>query len=314
MKTWIRTVSIIFLIFFVMGCNNRREELERQNAALHSLNNQLHSDITTRDEYVSAITDSVNAIYASIEDLNAAESSILREEKNMEMTKKLTQGEIRTRLGERLAVIRAVLIDDHKRINELQSKLVYSRQQYTGLTKLVESLRKSLQERDQSIADLTNRIRGLQADITQKNVELAEKSSLISQKDSVLALQQKEITTVYYITGTKSDLEKKGIIRKEGGFLWGMFGATTVLTNDFDKKYFKPINRTIQNTIQVEGKINEIIPKRNPQWYLQTIGDDGMSTLNISYPEQFWKDEYLVIVTDRPGNSIILTMINLNMQ
>ena len=307
MKTIVQTAIVALFIFAATGCNNRKEELERQNAELQRTNSQLNQDLTARDQYINTVTDSINAVYLSMETLKADEASLLKEKHDLESTKKLTPNEIFARLGEKINAIRVTLSDNHNRINELQKKLASSKRQIAGLNQLVDNLNKTLAERDQTIADLGVRVMGLEKDVSEKGRALAEKNALITQKDSVISIQHSEITTAYYIAGTRDELEKAGIIVKEGGFPWGLFGSTMILASGFDTKNFKPIDKTTSNTIRIEAKINEIIPKRNPEFYKQAIIESGQSTLTISNPEKFWKDKYLVIVTDRPSPNVNLT-------
>ena len=290
--------TLLFLLpvlALLWGCNNRADELEHQNTQLQSTNQQLTQDIATRDEYVDKVTDEINDIYTKIEDVKAKEQSILKETTTLESEKKLTKEEVRARLIDRLDVIRETLHNNFQRLAELQSKLSASSRKFAGLTKMVDNLKKTVEERDQSIAELTQRVNGMQQDLTVK-------SQMITQKDSVIDTQYKEITTVYYIMGTRDELEKKGIIKKEGGFPFGIFGSTTTLANGFDDKEFKPLNKTMPNTIEVPGKIDEIVPKRSAMSYTKTEVNNDQSMLTIAEPDHFWQDKYLVIITDRPTN------------
>ncbi len=285
------------IVLLAGGCNNGRiQELEQQNQAAQNMNHQLTQDLAARDEYVDKVTSAINDVYTSIEDVKAKEKSLLRETTDLEAEKKLTREEVRAKMLDRITLIRSTLQDDHKRITALQAKIGSSAKKYAGLQKMVDNLKKTIEERDLAIADLGKRVDGLQHEIT-------EKGAVITQQDSVIRTQYKTITTAYYIAGTRDELEKMGIITKEGGFLWGLLGSTTTLTSKFDEKYFKPINKTVDNTIQVNGKIDEILPRRNITDYQQTLLSSDQSMLTIAQPEEFWKDKYLVIITDRPSSN-----------
>jgi uncharacterized coiled-coil protein SlyX len=307
MKTSMYVIFLAVLLMVVSGCNNRAKELEIQNAALNSVNSHLNQDLLARDEYIATVTDSINAVYVSIENLKSKEASLLKEKTDLESSKKLSQAEVRERLGDRIGVIRATLSNDHKRILDLQAKLAHSKKQYAGLQKLVENLKTTLAERDQSIAELTGRIQGLEQDVAQKNQMITEKNTLISEKDALISDQKNQLTTSYYITGTRDELEKKGIIKDEGGFPWGLFGSTSVLASGFDLGHFEPINNTTVSTIQIDAKIDEIIPKRDASFYQHAKLATDKSTLTISNPEKFWKEKYLVIITDRPSRGTVLS-------
>ncbi|MBI1805517.1 MAG: hypothetical protein HYR76_00535 [Ignavibacteria bacterium] len=285
------------LVVLVYGCNNRVEQLESQNATLQDNNRQLSQDLAVRDEYVDKVTDAINDVYTSIEEVKASESSLLKETNKLESERKLTHEEMRAKLIDRIDVIRATLRNNHQRLKDLQSNLSTSTKHYAGLKKMVDNLKKTLEERDRSIADLGKRVEGLQQEVN-------EKSTMITQKDSVINTQYQQITTTYYIAGTRDELEKKGIITKEGGFLWGLLGSTTTLASSFDERLFKPINKTLHNTIQVDGKIDEVLPKRSEQFYQKAELSSNQSMLTIAEPDQFWKDKYLVIITDRPNTNL----------
>ncbi len=289
----ITILAVLSLVVF--GCNNHADELQQQNTALQNTNAQLSRDISARDEYIDQITTSINDVYTSVEDIKAKEKSLLNQTTSMESDKKLTREEMRSRMIDRISAIKEALSNDRKQLADLQKRISSSKRQYAGLQKMVESLKKSLDERDQSIADLGKRVQGLEQEVNEKNMA-------ITQKDSVIGSQYRVITTAYYITGSRDQLEKMGIIKKEGGFLWGLLGSTSQLGSGFDDKYFTPVNKTVENTIQVDGKIDEIIPKRSEEYYHADKVSDSQSMLTIAQPDQFWKDKYLVIVTDKPSN------------
>ncbi len=290
-----KTVAVLLVVLAALvgsGCNNKVDELQAQNTALENSNHQLTQDLAARDEYVDKVADAINDVYASVEQVSAQEKSLVKETTGMEGKKQLTRDEVRSQVIDRIGVIRTTLSDNYKKIKDLQSKLASFSNKYNGLKKMVASLKQTIEERDQSIAELGKRIDGLQTEVNQKGV-------LISQKDSVIDHQYHQITTTYYIAGTRDQLEKMGIIRKEGGFPWGWFGSTTVLASNFDDKYFKPFNKEVESSIHVDGKIEEIVPKRDEVTYRQALLEPGESMLTIAEPDNFWKDKYLVIITDK---------------
>ncbi len=293
MKSVMMIAVFAGLLLLGTGCTDRVNELEQQKAAAEDLNKQLNQDMAAKDEYIDNISDAINDVYTSIEDVKAKEKSILRETNAMEGSKKLTNEETRARLIDRIGFIRETLGQDHKRLTELQGRLSASKRHYGGLQKMVASLKKTVEEKDQQIADLGKRVEGLEQEVTLK-------TRTIAQRDSLIGVQHTEMTRAYYIAGTRDQLEKMGIINKEGGFLWGLLGSTTTLTSNFDDKYFKAIDKTLDNTIEVNAKIDEIVPKRSAQDYNQSLIGQDQSMLTIAEPENFWKDKYLVIITDKP--------------
>lgn len=282
---------LVLAALLAWGCNGRTEELEKQNATLQQQNRELAQNMTSQDQYIDDVVTAVNEVYQGIEAARATEKNLISESKGIEGTKTQTKEEVRKDLLQRIATVNENLQENFRKVSDLQKKVTTSRRQYASLQTMVENLRKTLEEREQSIAALEARVKGLEG-------EVAEKTELVRQRDLVIDAQKKEIATVYYVIGTKRELEEKGIVRDEGGFLWGLVGSTTTLAPNFDPSYFTPIDRGKQTTFRVDRRIRELLPKRAPEHYTQQRDESGTTTLTVADRAQFWKDKFLVIITD----------------
>ena len=88
-----KIISILAIVAtLVVGCNNRSDELQQQNTALQTTNEQLSKEITARDEYVEKVTSAINDVYTSIEDVKTKEKSLLKETTGIEAKKKMSNG------------------------------------------------------------------------------------------------------------------------------------------------------------------------------------------------------------------------------
>ena len=93
--------------------------------------------------------------------------------------------------------------------------------------------------------------------------------------------------------------DAKGIITKNGGFLWGLLGSTDVLSGSIDTTQFQPMDKTAEQTIHLQGKVDEILPQRSVDSYTEsTDPDQKNSDLQIVEPNKFWQHKYLVVVLD----------------
>lgn len=301
MKT---TIGLCILLMMVIaGCDNRSAEMEKKNADLQQSNNSLTQELSARDEYIDKVTESINDVYSNLESMQGKESLILKQKTEMESQKHYSHEEIRAMLMEKIGVINTDLKNNRKSLADLQAKVNSYKSQYAGIKKMVATLKQTIDEREKAIAELTQKVQGLENTVTEKTALVNQRDSVIDQQHHVLNDQYRQITTAFYIAGTRDELEKMGIITKEGGFMWGLFGSTTTLASGFDERYFKPINKVEENSIHVDGKIDDIVPKRNEQFYKKTEMSGGdQSVLTIAEPDHFWQDKYLVIITDRPGN------------
>ena len=287
-----KIVSLFWIIAFMLaGCDNKSDRLEKEVADLQSQNAQLSRDVNSRDQYVDDVTRAINHVYDNLEAARAKENFILRETQKMEAGGQITHEQVRLRVLDRIADIDSTLQDNRHVLSRLQSTVASYKTKYKGLQVIIDNLKKTVEEREHAIADLRQRVGGLEHEVRENRLAL-------TQKDSVIGRQHARITTAYFITGTRDELEKKGIIAKEGGFLWGLLGSTTTLASGFDAKEFKPIDNTMRAAIPVEGKIRDIIPKRNEQFYSTAAGEEHRTVLTIADPDRFWQEKYLVIVTD----------------
>ena len=104
------------------------------------------------------------------------------------------------------------------------------------------------------------------------------------------------INKAYYIAGTRDELEEKGIIKDEGGFLG--IGSTTVFVNGADTDLFTPLDVASESVITIDGEVDELVPERDVTYYaLNAVGEE-VTDLSITDPESFWQERYLVIITE----------------
>jgi peptidoglycan hydrolase CwlO-like protein len=294
MKT---AAAILTAIFVVTGCQPSAEQ-EKKMTELQTQNKQLYQEISSRDEYIESVTQAVNNVYKNIESVRSKETALLHQTNEMETKKLLSNQEVRANLLHEISTIDSNLKDNQKTLVSLQSKINTYRTQYAGLKVMVANLNQTIHEREASIADLQQRVERLETAIGEKAKLITQRDSVIEEQTTTIDAQKTRINTAFYVIGTRSDLEEKGIIKKEGGFLWGLLGSTTVLSNGFDSHFFNPIDKLSDTTIQIVGTIDELVPKRDMKYYHKTEIDRDRTRLAITEPGSFWQDNYLVIITD----------------
>ena len=292
-------VESILAIMISAGCENAtKKELEKDYADMVTETALLRKDIDSRDKYIDQIMGSVNQIYLDLERAKSKESVLLMNARDAEGKSKITSEEVRKAVLDQLYVVSTSLKDNGKKIADLQQRLTASTVKYASLEELVGNLKESVYQREQSLAALEGQIQNLKGAIAEKTREIGEKDGVIEAKEATIEGQKSSLNTVYYVVGKRTELEKRGIISREGGFLWGLLGSTTVLSADADSSNFKSIDMTSSPEIHVEGNVAEILPRRNQgSFQLSHIGDNDEYVM-ITHPQTFWRDKYLVIVLD----------------
>lgn len=269
------------LIFSGCGDQAKVQELEQQNTTLKQ-------QLASNDSTIHDITLAMNEIHSK---LTAILATAKTAEGEVAGTESLNLGQLRRTVVDQVSEITSRLSEARRRIAQLEQKLRGAGNEYAGLQKQVEDLKKSLDMQEKTVAELKSRIQTLEAEASQKDQTVA------GDKATVESLTR-QINTVYYVMGNRTELEQKGVITDEGGFLWGLLGATTVLTTNFDDQAFQAADRRTETTIDVPGKIDELVPKRDASSYSKEAQENGHTLLRIVRPDYFWKANHLAIVTE----------------
>lgn len=291
MRTTVVGVTGLLLLF--AGCSDQRreEDLMAKLAQAQKDRESFQQQLGERDRHIEQVMDEINGIYTELEQARIKEGKLVQ--RSREAGGVAESGEIDTR-EKFLSSIKDIgndLRENRKRIADLQSRLKKNQVELAGLNKLVENLKVTIEEREQSIARLEAKVQGLE-------VTLLEKDRMIWDRDTTIENQKRSMNVAYLTTGQREQLEERGIIRDEGGFLWGLLGSTTVMASGVDVKEFTPLDRSREQTILIPGKVEEILPYRNPELFtMSEVGEKG-SELKILNPEKFWQDKYLVVIVD----------------
>lgn len=289
-----RTTSFILVAFWVIvaGCEKPEEQTE-----LEKRNSELQEQLASRDQFIEDISSTINEIHDKIGTVWEMEKNVMGKPSSSEVQQTMSQAEVKDLILNRISDIQAVLNENRKKVAGLQKKLNASSVKYAGLEKIVDDLKKSIEVREKSIADLQIRVQDLEGEVTQKTQTIAMNEAIINSQTNQIETQSKEINTAYYVMGNKDELKEKGIITDEGGFLWGLLGSTTVMSPAVDENGFYPLDKSMDNEIDVPGNIDQIIPKRDQKYYVTEAAEGNRTVLKITDPA-FWRDRRLVIVTN----------------
>ena len=287
MKTTIAIVALCSLL--VVGCSDKAKEeaLQQQLSQVQSDRESVQKLLTERDAYLEGVMKEINDIYTDLEKSRVKEGTLTRRAQGVEA--KQVNLDSRKQLLDNIQDVGAALKDSRTRISNLQARVRSLGVKIAGLDTLIVNLRNTISEREQAIAQLQGKVQCLE-------LTVAEKIATIAEKDNKLTEQTQMLNKVFYIVGTRDELEAKGVIDEEGGFLWGLLGSTTVMAPTADPTVFTPLDRTKDQTIHVAGTVDEILPRRNAELFATTAPDESGSDLQILEPNKFWRDQYLVVV------------------
>src|SRR6266568_5020245 len=209
----------------------------------------------------------------------------------------------RDSLLQEVAVSARLLSDVSSALSKVQ---VRGRQIRTSSETPLLALRATL---DSTATNLGAIIESQKASITSLTEQVTSlETENVALRDTVANVTTRE-NTVYYIIGTKDELKQKGVIVEEGGsrvlFVLWRTGSTLSPARELDPSLFTPINKREVTAIQLPDASSEYrIASRQDLEYLATPRTDqgkvtGTGSLQISTPEQFWRNsKFLIIVQE----------------
>lgn len=165
-----------------------------------------------------------------------------------------------------------------------------------NLADLANQLAETISEKDAEITQLQAKLSGmvnsLQAVTMQFNDSLIE----IKKERAQISSVNNQMNTVYYITGTLTELHNKGIVTKEGGFI-GMGRVAVVNSTGMDNSKFTKADLTTLKGINLHGKFRRLITTHPDNSYT-LISKGKTDSLAITNATAFWSEsKYLVIAT-----------------
>ena len=282
-------IGVLLMFSLILAGCGKQDELEQRNK-------ELAQELQSKDKFIEEVTSNINEIHGALEAAWAMEKKIVRQTTTAEGSKALTSAELKQSILSRISDMSSALSDNRKKIASLEKRLKGLNVQYVSLTKMVDQLKTDLEEREKSITELQDRIRSLESDVAKKTEIIAARETTIASHETTILEQRKMMNTVYFAVGSRDELKKKGVITEEGGILWGLLGTTTTLAGNFDAAQFEPVERS-RTAIEVSGRIDEIVPKRDESFYTKEQSENGHTILRIVKPESFWRENHLVIVT-----------------
>jgi len=188
------------------------------------------------------------------------------------------------------------------RVREIEPKLQDSERRISELTSISDSLRNALAATMQNLQGVIDSQKEQIAALTEQVETLTTEN--VALKDTIENMAT-EANTVYYVVGTKDELEQKGIVKEEGGarFLFVLWksGKTLVPARSLDPSVFTPVDRRHFSQLPLPATDKEYrIVSRQDVGALETPpSGDGtiMGRVKIADSARFWANsKYLIIV------------------
>ncbi len=260
------------------ACN--QEQLDRQQKTIDSLN----SAIATKDSSMSLVATTMADIQSNLNYIKEKEN-IISVSANSEDNK--------NQIKEDIQAIYTRLVDNKKKMEELQRKLNSSMSKSKEYQKIIEVLQQQIDQQNEQIEKLNKALEDKNIEIGYLNDAVIRLSSSVDSLATTNANTQQqlettteELNTVYYIVATKATLKEKGLL--EGGLF-----TKKVLSGEVDNSLFTKIDKTTTEKIELSGRRFKVLTSHPETSY--SIDEDN-KVLTIKNKELFWKaSKYLII-------------------
>ncbi|MDP2982214.1 MAG: hypothetical protein Q8O92_02645 [Candidatus Latescibacter sp.] len=295
----VKTAAAILLFIILCGViftQYRAINQKKQEIATLKQENLLGEDEQKKlTSYINEITGAINEIGDKLQDVRKKQvlisGMITRAENDQTQKSKIIND---------ISVIEDQLKKDKKDIAALRDKMNKSNLRIKVLDQMVANLQDEITKNEKTMAEMRETI-GLKDVVikstqdtlsyTQKNLHVV--STELEKTSQILDETRK---TAYFVVGTEKELIGRKIVEKSGSF----FQKKSInLAKDFDPATFTKINIANKNEFEINcpAKNVRLIPSRSETCYqIEEVGKN-VSLLKVMNTEQFWKIQYLVIIT-----------------
>ena len=202
-------------------------------------------------------------------------------------------------LTARLRTNESRLASSQRRLRALTSESDSLKVNLAGLQATIDGLQATLEQQKQTIATMEAELTGAREQVA----TLAQEKTVLT--DTVSALTSRE-NTVYYVIGTRKDLEQRGIVRQEGGTRFLIFTRTGEVlkpVDNLDPADFTAVDRRAVTRIEMPNPDKEYQLITDQNTAASNIAPDSKrrikGVLEITNPQQFWAQSRFMILVER---------------
>jgi len=195
---------------------------------------------------------------------------------------------------DRIALLNTSIQRTKTRISQLESNLKKNGIKVKGLQKMIANLKTDLAAREATVAELTSRVDELNTRVAGLETTVKEDQDTLMARNQAIEEKRRELGTIYYIVGTKKELEDQGLIVKKGGVLG--LGKSVQLTGHIDESRFTAMDTDQETVLRGAGEKVRVLSPQPAGSYLLTVAGKEFQ-LQITDPKEFRKIKHVVIMT-----------------
>ncbi len=291
------TIMPFVLAALSAGCNaDRIADLEARNRKLAEERQTLQEQMSDRDRRIDATFAALNEIYDELARVDAEIVTL----KPIEAGESGALDAVTEATHQHIDNLRQALEDKQRQIEDLVARNDKAGVRIASLNRRIKELSLELKLRQERIEALQAEIGGLHDLVSAQGVtiatqagEIAEKTERIRTAEDRMRHLREEMERTFYVIGTEADLLTAGVIRREGGFLFG-WGSVPVLNHPYPADRFMPTSVHVTELV-VPGEVESLVPARGLDTYRLETAPSGTRVV-ILRPEAFWQERHLAVM------------------
>lgn len=278
-------IALNLLVFFSCGDSSTSSESEADSLRLVSKQQQ---------ELLDDLTSTIVELSANLDSIKYAEGLIASgiDDNGQPLSKKTLLAKLdglKVMVGEKksqLVYLEEKVNTNNGEISKLKSVIEFLNSELAQKDKIIDELRVELSSKNADISRLTSKL-------SAKEEEISSLSSEVQKKEEQIRNQSESINEVFYVIGTKSELQKKGLL---SGNVF--FQKKKVNLSNFDSSLFVKADLRTLNKIEIPvaaKKVNVMTGNPTSSYFIEEV-DKSHSVLHISDATTFWSTiKYLII-------------------
>ncbi len=268
------------LVLFSCGENtNAYKELQAKLDSVTRINDSYEADLAETDSLVANVL-------TNFQDISTAEKMIdVNPRGEMSQTQK-------ERIKNNVTLINDKLRASTEALDALTQKLAAGGTENKRLRHTIAALKKDLEVQRQRIIALTEELQrkdlaigALDSIVTNLGQDVERLNETTAKQASTLASQDKELHTVRYCVGTKSDLKDFKLL--QGG---------RVITDGADLSYFTTADQRKLSQIPLYSRDAKILTTHPASSYVLIADGEKNLTLNIKDHKAFWSASRMLVI------------------
>jgi uncharacterized coiled-coil protein SlyX len=250
---------------------------------------------TARSQYAEAFS-TIAEIQDSLNAISVGPEAVKLHSQTDRAEQRLTEPNRQEAL-ETIALVNASIQRTREKISRLESNLRSTGMKVAGLNKMITNLKQTVAEKEDQVAQLSTQVDQLQTRVTGLETTVQQDQDSLLAKDQNIEQKRRELSTIYYIAGSKKDLANSGVIVTKGGVLG--LGKTAQLSGRFDESKFTSVDTDEQTVVLAPAtkldKVKILSPQPTSSYRLVMAGNQV--EIHIIDPKEFRKVKHLVIMT-----------------